>query len=175
VNGRLPLRDINHGRDLAGTDLKFDIIQGAPFRWTKIQTTNVTGTVHWLGQELILTNIAAAFYGGDGAGFAYFDFRPVGYGCDFNFGVALTNVNVHQLAADLSSSSTNPLEGRLTGWATVTDANSKTWRSWNGYGRAQLHDGLLWNIPIFGFASPVLNTVTPGLGTAGRRRLRRNS
>ena len=166
VNGRLPLRDMNGGHDLDGTDMTFDIIRGAPFRWTKLQTTNITGTIHWLGQELVLTNIEAAFYGGQGEGYAYFDFRPVGYGCDFNFGASVANVNVQRLAEDLSGSKTNALEGSLSGRVTVTEANSKTWRSWNGYGAAELKDGLLWNIPVFGFASQVLNVFTPGLGNS---------
>jgi len=166
VHGQLPLRDLNNGRDLKGTDMTFEIIRGTPFRWTKLTTTNIIGTVHWLGQELILTNITTDFYGGSGSGYAYFDFRPAGYGCDFNFGFEATNVDVHLLGLDLSTNKANLVEGRLTGSAVVTDANSDTWRSWNGHGHAQLHDGLLWNIPLFGFFSPALNTVTPGLGNS---------
>ncbi|MBW8864719.1 MAG: hypothetical protein JF609_07315 [Verrucomicrobia bacterium] len=166
VSGQLPLRDLNTGRDLAGTDMRFDIIQGVPFRWTRLSTTNITGTIHWLGQELVLTNIAADFYGGSGTGHAYFDFHPVGYNCDFNFGFDATNVDVHLLGLALAANPTNLLEGRLTGHAVVTDANYKTWRSWNGYGEAQLHNGQLWNIPIFGLASPMLNSFTPGLGNS---------
>jgi hypothetical protein len=146
--------------------MTFEIIRGTPFRWTKLTTTNIIGTVHWLGQELILTNITTDFYGGSGSGYAYFDFRPAGYGCDFNFGFEATNVDVHLLGLDLSTNKANLVEGRLTGSAVVTDANSDTWRSWNGHGHAQLHDGLLWNIPLFGFFSPALNTVTPGLGNS---------
>jgi len=48
----------------------------------------------------------------------------------------------------------------------MTSANSKNWRTWNGYGRANLHDGLIWDVPVFGILSPVLNTVTPGLGSS---------
>jgi len=169
VNGQLPLHDMNGGHDLDGTDMTFDIIRGAPFRWTRLQTTNITGTVHWLGQELVLTNLAAAFYGGAADGGAYFDFRPVDYGCDFNFGFALTNVDARLLAADFPSVKTNQLAGILSGRALVTEGNSKTWRSWNGYGRAQLHNGQLWNIPVFGFMSPVLNTFTPGLDVGNSR------
>lgn len=169
AHGQLPLRDINGGRDLAGTDLRFDIIRGAPFRWTKLQTTNITGTIHWLGQELVLTNLAASFYGGTASGSAYFDFKPVGYGCDFNFGFALTNTDVRLYAADFPSFKTNQLAGILSGQAVVTSGNSETWRSWNGFGEAQLRNGLLWNIPIFGFVSPVLNTLTPGLDVGNSR------
>ena len=164
THGQLPLRDINRGSDLDGTDLTFEILQPAQFRWTKLQTTNITGTVRWLGQYLVLTNLAANFYGGDAAGSAYFDFRSTNYGCDFNFAVAATNVDVRRLAMDLSGSKTNVVEGILTGHAVVTDGNSDSWRSWNGHGAAELRDGILWNVPVFGILSPVLNAVTPGLG-----------
>jgi hypothetical protein len=74
-------------------------------------------------------------------------------------------VNLHSLAADLSSP-TNHLEGTLTGRLVVTDADSRDWRTWDGFGHANLHDGLLWDIPIFGILSPVLNTFLPGLGNS---------
>jgi hypothetical protein len=164
VNGQLPLRDMNGGRDMADVDLRFDIIKGAPFEWLKLKTTNIVGTVHWQNQSLILTNVAAAFYGGNGTGFANFDFRAPHEGADYQFAVSLTNVNLHALAADLSSL-TNRLEGTLAGRLVVTDADSRDWRTWAGFGHANLHDGLLWDIPIFGILSPVLNTVSPGLGS----------
>jgi len=166
VNGKLPLRDLNHGRDLEGTDMTFEILKGGPFQWSKLRTTNITGTVHWTGQNLTLTNVIADFYGGTADGNAHFDFRPVGYDCDFQFEVFMTNVDVHLLGMDLTTNQSNLIEGRLAGHMAVTNADTRTWRSWNGYGDANLHDGLLWNIPIFGFASPVLNSVTPGLGNS---------
>ena len=164
THGQLPLRDINRGSDLDGTDLTFEILQPARFRWTKLQTTNITGTVRWLGQYLVLTNLAANFYGGDGAGGAYFDFRATNYGCNFNFAVAVTNVDVRRLAQDLSGTNSGLVEGTLTGGAVVTDGNSDSWRSWNGHGAAELRDGVLWNVPVFGILSQALNTVAPGLG-----------
>ena len=108
VNGCAPLR----GTD--GADLSFDIIKGAPFQWLKLKTPYVTGTVHWQGQTLILTNVAAGFYGGSGKGSANFDFRAPHEGADYQFAVNVTNVNLHLLAADLLSS-TNHLEGTLNG------------------------------------------------------------
>ena len=163
VNGQLPLHDMNGGRDTADVDLRFDIIKGAPFEWMKFKTTNIVGTVHWKNQSLILTNVAAAFYGGDGTGFANFDFHAPHEGADYQFAVSVTNVNLHSLAADLSSP-TSHLEGTLAGRLVVTGADSRDWRTWTGFGHADLRDGLLWDIPIFGILSPVLNTVSPGLG-----------
>jgi len=144
--------------------MTFDIVKGAPFRWTKISTTNITGTVHWLGQYLILTNVNAAFYGGEAHGHAFFDFGPEGYGCDFNFMVDAMDIDAKKLSMDLSDMKTNLIEGTLSAHVEVTKGRSGTWRSWNGNGYAELRDGLLWNAPIFGFLSPVLNTISPGLG-----------
>ena len=163
VNGQLPLHDMNGGRDAADVDMRFDIIQGAPFEWMKFKTTNIVGTIHWRNQTLILTNVAAAFYGGNGDGFANFDFHAPHQGADYQFAVSVTNVNLHSLAADLLSP-TNHLEGTLAGRLVVTDADSRDWRTWAGFGHANLRDGLLWDIPIFGILSPILNTVSPGLG-----------
>jgi hypothetical protein len=164
THGQLPLRDINRGRDLDGTDLTFEILQPAQFRWTKLQTTNITGTVRWMGQDLLLTNLAGTFYGGKATGGAYFDFRPTNYGCNFNFQVTATNVDVRLLGYDLSQSKSNLIEGVLSGRAVVTDGNSDSWRSWNGYGAAELRNGVLWNVPVFGILSQALNTVAAGLG-----------
>ncbi|HXR04401.1 MAG TPA: AsmA-like C-terminal region-containing protein [Verrucomicrobiae bacterium] len=159
VNGYAPL----HNSDDA--DLSFDIIKGAPFRWLKFKTSFVTGTIHWQGQTLILTNVAAAFYGGSGKGSANFDFRAPHQGADYQFAVNVTNVNLRLLAADLLSP-TNHLEGMLSGQLLVTHADSRDWQRGDGFGRADLRDGLLWDIPIFGVLSPVLNTVSPGLGNS---------
>jgi hypothetical protein len=159
VNGCAPLR----GTDNA--DLSFDIIKGAPFRWLKFKTSFIAGTIHWQGQTLILTNVAAAFYGGSGKGFANFDFHAPHEGADYQFAGNVTNVNLHLLAENLLPP-TNHLDGTLSGVLIVTRADSRDWRTWDGFGHANLQDGLLWDIPVFGILSPVLNTVSPGLGNS---------
>jgi hypothetical protein len=157
VNGYAPLRSVDDA------DLWFEA-EGVPLEWLKVKASRVTGTIHWQGQTLILTNLTAAFYGGDANGVANFDFRSRA-GADFEFIANVRNANVHLLATDLSSP-TNHLEGVLSGRFVMTSANSENWRTWNGYGQADLHDGLLWDVPIFGILSPVLNTVMPGLGSS---------
>ena len=165
VNGCLPLRDMNGPRDTEGTDMRFDIVGSTPFQWLRLKTPGITGTIHWLGGVLILTNVQAAFYGGTGDGRAYFDFRAPHEGADYDFDVNVTNVDLHALAVGLSSP-TNHLEGTLAGWLAVTHADSRDWHTWDGSGHANLHDGLLWDIPVFGFLSPVLNTFSSGLGNS---------
>jgi hypothetical protein len=168
VNGQLPLHDMNGGHDMADVDVQFDIIKGAQFEWLKVKTTNILGTIHWQGQSLILTNVTATIYGGSGDGFANFDFHPAHAGADYEFMVDVTNINLHLAASELASAS-NHLEGALAGQLTVTHADSRDWQTWDGYGHAQLVDGLIWDVPIFGILSPVLNGISPGLGSSRAR------
>jgi hypothetical protein len=165
VNGQIPLADLHGGPEMTQVDMWFDIIKGAPFEWLKLKTTNIVGRLHWRGQTLLLTNAVAAFYGGTARGFADFDFSVPHPGGDYQFMLDVTNANLHRLAADLSSP-TNSLAGILAGHVVVTNASTEDLESWKGYGSANLHDGLLWNIPIVRILSPVLNTISPGLGNS---------
>jgi hypothetical protein len=157
VNGYAPLRG------LEDADLWFEG-GGAPFEWLRLKTPRITGRIHWLGETLILTNLTAAAYGGEANGFAHFDFHPK-QGTDFEFIANVRNADLHLLATDLSSP-TNHLEGILSGRFVMTSANSASWRTWNGYGQVNLHDGLIWDVPVFGILSPVLNSIIPGLGSS---------
>ncbi len=104
-----------------------------------------------------------SFTAAEGNGFANFDFRVPHEGADYQFNAAVTNINLHALASDLSSP-TNHLEGALSGQIVVTHADTRDWRTPDGFGQTRLRDGLIWDIPLFGILSPVLNTVSPGLG-----------
>ena len=165
VNGQIPLRDMHGGREMADVDMCFDVIKGAPFEWLKLKTTNITGTIVWRGQTLMLTNVVTAFYGGTADGSAYFDFRVPHEGADYCYQVNVTNVNLHWLAQELSTP-TNRLEGTLAGQIIITNASTEDWRTLSGHGSVSLRDGLLWDIPIISILSPVLNAVSPGLGNS---------
>jgi hypothetical protein len=165
ANGQIPLGDLHEGRETSPPDMKFEILKGAPFQWRRLNTPNIAGTILWRGQTLVVTNMTAAFYGGRAAGSAYFDFRVPHEGADFNFAVDVTNVNLHSLAVDLSMT-TNHLEGTLAGQLVVTNASTMSLQTWNGYGHAKLHDGLLWDIPIVSILSPMLDAIAPGLGNS---------
>jgi hypothetical protein len=58
------------------------------------------------------------------------------------------------------------LEGIFTGTLNVTDANTRDWGSWQGHGRAQLQNGLIWDSPVFGVMSKAMNTIIPGIGNS---------
>jgi len=157
VYGTIPMR----GEE--GADLHFDL-DGGPFHWWRLNVPHVVGHVHWTGQYLTLTDVRADFHGGQAAGVAKFDFRPQP-GTDFQFAVGITNLQLQSLMADLSTQ-TNHLEGWLSGALSVTKANSEDWRTVNGYGEVHLRDGLIWDIPLFGIFSPILNGISPGLGNS---------
>jgi hypothetical protein len=140
----------------------------APFRWRRFETPRITGTIHWLAHDLILTNAVSECYGGTARGWGVFDVDTPGDGTDFSFMLEGTNVDFNAMGRALWSP-TNQLRGGLSGKVKVTSANSADWRTWNGYGQAQLRNGLLWNAPVLGRMSPVLNTLTPGLDIGSSR------
>lgn len=168
--GRPPRVQINGVVDLDPKtildDMRFEI-SGGPFQWHDYRLTEVTATAHWLGDTLTLTNVQGAFHEGRVAGDAHFDFLPGG-SADFSFRAGLSEVNLHSLMIDLYSK-TNKLEGILSGRLSVTRANTDQPKGWQGGGEASLRDGLIWDFPIFGVFSPMLNKVAPGLGNSRAR------
>lgn len=157
VHGTIPM----HGEE--GADLHFDIA-GGPFHWWKFNLPQIAGHIHWAGLQLDLTDVRTDFYQGQAIGSAHFDFVPH-QDTEFRFSFTATNVLLQALMSDLSTR-TNHLEGRVKGSVVVTHANTGSLQSVNGYGDVALRDGLIWDIPIFGIFSPVLNSVVPGLGNS---------
>jgi hypothetical protein len=168
VEGCIPLKFRNGDLVSDDADLRFNVVGSLPFRWRKFETPSITGTIHWLGRDLILTNVTTACYAGTARGWAVFDLETPGDGTDFSFFMEGTNVDLNAMGRALWSP-TNLLRGALSGQLAVTSANSSDWRTWNGYGQAQLHNGLLWDSPVLGRMSSVLNTFTPGLDIGNSR------
>ena len=156
VYGIIPM----HGEEAA--DLHFDI-DGGPFHWWKFTVPRIAGHVYWRGERLMLNDVRLDFYGGKATGSAAIDFDPED-GTDYQFAVVVTNTLLKKLMSDISTG-TNHLEGLLNGSLVITKANADLWQSIRGYGNVDLQDGLIWEVPIFGIFSPVLDGVVPGLGS----------
>ena len=166
ANGSIPLRHRPDGEVLTDdADLRVDVVGTAPFRWRKFQTTAITGSILWRKTFLIVTNAVSECYGGEARGWGNFNVSPDIRGTDFEFFMTGTNVDLHRMGLALWSP-TNELGGSLTGVMAVTHANSEDWRTWNGLGMAELHNGQLWNVPVFGVVSRGVNTVMPGFGNS---------
>ena len=168
AEGCIPLKQINGDLVPKDADLWVHIVGTVPFRWMKFQTPSITGDLHWLSNFLIITNVVSECYGGAAQGWGRFDVQTPGDGTDLSFFVQGTNVDFNAMGRALWSP-TNRLRGLLDGTVTVTRANSSNWRTWNGFGQMEVRNGLLWDAPILGMMSPVLNTLTPGLDVGNSR------
>jgi hypothetical protein len=156
VNGVIPLE-----RE-TDADLHFQL-SGGPFHWWKFNMPQISGEVHWVGEQLTLANLRADFYGGKATGAAAFDFGSA-HGADYHFAVTTTNTLLQFLVPDVFGR-TNHLDGFLNGNLVITNANVEDPKSMRGHGFAELRDGLIWDIPIFGALSPALDSLMPGLGS----------
>jgi hypothetical protein len=157
VYGAIPM----YGEEAA--DLHFDL-EGGPFHWWRFTVPQVSGHIHWQGKHLEMDKMQMDFYGGKAHGSAAFDFLPGG-SANYRFNITATNTILQFLLADFSSH-TNHVEGRLSGDLFVTRANTDHDQDLDGYGSARLADGFLWEIPLFGVFSPVLDSIAPGLGSS---------
>jgi hypothetical protein len=165
VSGCVPLRQENDEIVTDDADMWFEMEGTVPFRWLKFETPTIHGTIRWWKDYLILTNATTECYGGTAQGYGSFYLETPGDGTDFNAFMTATNVDFHRMGQALWSP-TNQLEGSLSGTLLISKANSADWRTWNGSGDAKLHDGLLWDVPVFAFMSQILNGITPGLGNS---------
>jgi hypothetical protein len=157
ANGIIPLR----GEEKA--DIQFEV-EGGPFHWWRLNLEKVKGKIHWKGTQLSIKDMEADFYGGYAAGIANFDLSKP-HTTIYNFAATCTNAHLQPLVRDLFNS-TNRIEGFLTSELVVTHANSALTNDFQGYGKASLRDGFLWDLPVFGVLTPVLNGISPGLGNS---------
>jgi hypothetical protein len=144
-----------------GSDLWFEVAGGA-FEWHQWRFQQVTGIVHWGGPFLTISNFVGSMHGGQMEGSLHIDFTAK-KGADFAFRTLVHDINLHSLMVDMGNP-TNKLEGNLGGLLVITNANTESFETWFGYGNMTLQDGLIWEVPVFGFFSPMLNLIIPGAG-----------
>src|SRR4029434_4515730 len=112
-----------------------------------------------------LTNVQGRWCGGLANGWLFVDTSPTNTDL-LSFHANVQSAKLHQIALDMKSGRTNRLEGLLSGEVQISRADLKDDRSWQGYGTVRLTNGLIWDIPVFGVFSPVLNAFIPGLGNS---------
>lgn len=143
-------------------NLTFEIA-GGPFAFWRLSASEIAARLQWQGNQLYLTNLEAGFYGGKLTGTASFDLQDPAHG-RYVFDARVRQSSMGELLLEATRGKTNLAQGTFDLDLTVTSAETADVHSWDGYGRAELRDGQLWNTPIFGFLSPILNTLIPGLG-----------
>lgn len=157
VSGYVPLRHYSK------SNLQFHV-DGEDFRFWKFHLPAVQGDVHWRGDQLTLSNVVADFYGGTAHWSGSFKIDHRVHSARYSFQGTTDGSDLRALLADLWAG-TNRIEGTLSGSLTVTSADSGDARSWHGHATAEVEEGMLWNVPIFGIFSPVLDALRPGLGS----------
>jgi len=161
VNGVL---DIKSGR--REDDMHFTI-NGGPFYWDPFHIHRIGGKIHWAGYNLLLNDVIAQLHSGQASGDAKFEIATNGP-TRFQFRTEWSDVDLRSLMKDLSTK-TNNLEGIIRGNLQITSANTGNLKSWNGRGMAEIKDGLIWDFPVFGVFSPMLNAFFPGMGNSRAR------
>ena len=159
AHGLICLRKSEHDNDV-----QFEV-KGGTFHWQQFNLESARGKVHWIGDAVLITNLVGRWKGGNTTGWAALNFPP-GAPDTMAFSVKLEGADVHQVMMDLQPGKTNRLEGGWSGEMTITHAQLDDYKSWQGFGHSQLTNGLIWDIPLFGLFSPVLNAVIPGMGNS---------
>ena len=144
-------------------DIRFNIY--APdIKWWKLNPKKVTCTVYWKDETMLITNCQSEFYYGNMSITLFTDFSKKSSNSLY-YDVVLTNVNSKSLLKDILLKPKN-VEGKLSGNLSISSPSIDDYQKWSGKGKIELVDGLIWDIPIFGIFSPILNMVTPGLGNS---------
>lgn len=86
-------------------------------------------------------------------------------GVDFNLDVEVENANLNEIFKGIFSEKSRS-QGSLSGYLKIDSGKTKDRKSWKGSGGVQLREGLLWDVPLFGIFSPILNTLSTGLGNS---------
>jgi hypothetical protein len=148
-------------RKARNANLRFEL-SGGPFHYWRFRLPQVAAVVGWTNDTVTIGNMDASFYQGQLEGRISVDVSP-GPTVPFQFEARVARADFHDLLSDLHSP-TNRVEGDLTVDLAITRADARDWRSWQGFGQAELRDGFLWDIPMVGVFSPVLDAILPGVG-----------
>lgn len=156
MNGVIPTLETR-----TGADVRFDA-EVPEFRWTVLAATNLTATLWWHDGFITVTNLVGGFHGGRISGNLSADIGDTN-DTVFRFDVVIADSQLRSLLRDVTPQ-TNRIEGWLDGRLTVIEAHSRTNGPWKGQGTAKLKDGYLWDLPLFGGVSKMLDRVVPGIG-----------
>jgi hypothetical protein len=153
------------GDDL-GTAMHF-LVQGERFNWNNLTADSIKGEVDYHVRTVDVTNIQARVYKtGDIQGWLSIEWarRGTRFGSDFNF----KDINLGTLAQELTTKN-NKLDGMLDGQLALSAPFDASDTNLFGHGTLRLHNGLLWDIKLFGVFSPLLNAIAPGSGESRAR------
>ena len=157
ANGIIPVKD------MSAADAHFNVT-GGPFSFWRFNVPDIDARVDWVGREVKIQDVEAPFYEGTLDGDMTLQLIRGG-GTEFSLDAIVREANLNDLFTDVLSPESKS-EGKLSGHIVIGSGKSDDWNSWQGNGQVKLRNGLLWDTPLFGIFSPVLNTLSPGLGNS---------
>jgi hypothetical protein len=130
------------------------------FSYWKLTATQAASDIVVTNGFLALDNFEADLYGGKLRGRASFTLsNDAPYWLDF----ATDRVDVRDLLTAITGQ-TNSSSGKLTGAAWI-EGHGDDLAKLGGAGKLTIDDGVLWELPLFGIFSRILNEIGSGLGT----------
>ena len=153
---------IPFGRALE-THLQFEI-EGGPFSYWKFNVPHIAGIIDWQGENFHIRELKSDFYEGKLDGGIRLKLKEGG-GATMAFDARVEEVDLNPFMKDVVDPS-REAEGSLSGELNITSAETADWGSWQGFGHAKLEAGRLWDTPLFGIFSRLMNAVSPGLGNS---------
>lgn len=129
------------------------------FSYWKFNTGRATADVSFANNVLTIENFAADFYDGKLRASAVFGLTN---DVPYRFQFETERANLHTLLADIRGK-----EGESSGFMTgdlALAGHGTDLDSIEGKGKLTVEDGVLWEVPLFGIFSHILNDIGPGLG-----------
>ena len=112
--------------------------------------------------------MVSEFYGGELRGNLFADFDE-NRSAEIDFHLETKQMELTGFMSDVLGRDSG-LSGQVDG--VLDTAISNDWSSWNGTASATLKDGYLWELPLFGMFSPLLDRMDPVWERANFRRER---
>jgi hypothetical protein len=157
LNGIIPIDGFS------AADAHFQV-KGGPFAFWRFNVPEIEANVNWIGQSILIDNVNAPFYDGTLRGDMALKLNR-GQGTDFSLDATVRESDLNKLFIDVISPESKS-QGSLGGHIKIESGKTDDWDSWQGVGQVKLREGLLWDTPLFGIFSPLLNKVSPGLGNS---------
>lgn len=157
MNGKIPFDDID------SVTAQFEV-DGGPFSFWRFHVPTIKSRIVWDHEKLTIHEVQAPFYGGTLDGEMRLNLHDGG-GAGFEMDVDLESVQLGPFMKGVVAE-TKDSDGELSGKLRITSAETGDWGSWNGYGNVHLRNGRLWDTPLFGIFSKLMNAVSPGLGNS---------
>lgn len=140
-------------------------VEGRPFALGRFQSPHIHADVNWIGRKVEIQNVDASFYQGSLEGNMNLSLTA-NRRAAFNLYAKIENVDLNALFADALLEKDKKSQGILNGEITINSGQTDNWSSWQGRGRVSLEKGFLWDAPLFGIFSHLLNAFSPGLGSS---------